>query len=572
MAQTKTKSAANIRSKITQFDFADTARANIRTAGLLGTVASVMEKKTEEQNENFDRLLKMLEWLPKDFMERRTQQRAMFGYLAKLTATVERQAETETDPNKKIALEDSAKELRRQGKRFDVNEDTSNPRNIKEAFAKRVLKISPEQLRAGGGVFGAYKDEFSRITGLFNKKGDDFGNRVEQEKQYPELFQELQDTISKSRTKGKVPEGPRRTTTPKTTTGVAPGILTKMYGELVKIRLILSPNMVRHTEVTKDEPPKGLFSEKEKDYFNPKYWGVKKKGPQKGRKYWNKRGPSGKLLKPGETEPEIPDTPPDIMDRMKNLEPKTDTKFASSGEEDIKPTEDNKESPESGGGNILGSIVGMFAGAEGAAAIAAIIEDALPIVLGAVLTAATLSLIVAGVTNHLPDWVKKLLGIQHDTSPAAMHDEGLTNWGRGFGVQLKGRETPKQLDDIKKQTEKDIEEWKRDGEFNTKYGEFDKSDYLESVAKRHGFKSGKDMMKNHLLERIEQPKADVSSTLVEKANDSETSDQTTVIAPSTINNITNINGGGGSKAPMPSVRSTDNSRVRYEDKRQSRIW
>jgi len=75
------RAASSVRSKITGFDFADTSRANIATAKMLGEVASTIAEKSDQQNEQFDRLLKVLNFLPKDFVERKKQQKELLSFV-----------------------------------------------------------------------------------------------------------------------------------------------------------------------------------------------------------------------------------------------------------------------------------------------------------------------------------------------------------------------------------------------------------------------------------------------------------------------------------------------------------
>jgi hypothetical protein len=69
---------------------------------------------------------------------------------------------------------------------------------------------------------------------------------------------------------------------------------------------------------------------------------------------------------------------------------------------------------------------------------------------------------------------------------------------------------------------------------------------------------------------VETPKSDTGTTIEQQINDSTPS----VVTPIT-NNIVNNNGGGGGRGSdigMPSVRTLDPSFVRWQDKRQSRVF
>ena len=200
----KERSAANIRTKVSRFDFEDVSKANIQTVQTLGSVASVIEHKTDEQNELFKDLLVKLDYLPRNAIEQQRQQRDLFREMAKMVASIELMAETEKDPQKRKVLIEEAKDLRRVGKGYyRMRPMPDKAMNVKEALAQRFLGMRPSQLHRHGGILGTYREEFSKLTGLFGKKEtpDTFENRVRIEKKAPAQESALKAAIDTAREK-----------------------------------------------------------------------------------------------------------------------------------------------------------------------------------------------------------------------------------------------------------------------------------------------------------------------------------------------------------------------------------
>ena len=310
------QAASKIRSKVTGFNFEDAARANIATAKMLGDVASSFTVKTEEQNKRFDRLLKVLDFLPKDQLERRKQQKEVFVNLARLTADVEQQARETMNPVKVVQLHAQARTLRRQGHQFGGDYNSADARGLKENFAEKFLNLSPQQIRQGGGILGAYSDELDRVTGfkkvagfITGKKDDAFSRQIEQERLYPQISDISKKASIYARRKGNISNTDetglnfreKGSSGPKVPRQISYGpILRQMTHTLIEIRNAVTGKggSAPSQDVMADRTPKNLLSPEEKDIMDPRNWGVKMKGAQKGRKFWNKRDSNGRIVKP----------------------------------------------------------------------------------------------------------------------------------------------------------------------------------------------------------------------------------------------------------------------------------
>lgn len=367
MADDKYKSAGTIRSKITKFDFEDAAKANQAIVEQIGDVASIIGRKSDEQNRRFDKLLKVLEFLPKDALEQRKQQKILFTEMAKTTAAIEKAAKEEKNPLKKVELLNQARDLRRQGSYLAPDHDPSKSRSIKETLANKLFGLAPEDVRKKG-VFGATKIGGLLTTdigdAILGRKDDAFGKAVEQEKLYEDTTVSANKTGFEARLRGGIKNtdedgikrGRERSVGTSASRAGMEGIgssivLRKISDTVIEIRdYIIGKKGGRASNTdTPDEPPKGLFSKEELDKRDPRNYGIKTKGKQKGRKYWNKRSKYGnrRFLTPGEEDIDpdslIPDTPPDIMEMGLGHELTDEQKAKAAGTYDSEHTKTRLE-------------------------------------------------------------------------------------------------------------------------------------------------------------------------------------------------------------------------------------
>lgn len=597
MADDKYKSAGNIRSKITRFDFEGTAKANLAVTKQVGDVASAIENKSDEQNRRFDKLLKVLEFLPKDVLEQRKQQKAVFVELAKTTAAVEKAAKDESNPLKKVDLLFKARELRKQGSYLAPDHDPSKARGIKEILYK-AMGIDPQYAREnslGGAIAKSVVPTFHKLgNSLFGEKDDAFSRQVKQEKMYPEAIANAKKAMFDARLKGVV----RNTDEEGIKIGRARGeggssrasmdgigssvILRKIADTAVEIRdYITGKNSPRTSNGDfKDEPPKGLFDAEELDKRNPANWKTFKKRDKNGRftgkigRIWNKKSQyTGKGLKAGQEdvpppEPEVlglhsgielteeqkakaADTYDEYM-RQKEGQDQPHTKFEGSGTEKEEPTKIEGSMTDSGGSGMA------------TLAILAAITEALPIFIGIAAGVTVLGLVAKNIYDyfHKGPEGEEPMNPKHEHMKEPYDPDKYDDPSTGNKAQKKG--TYRQF---ASKTDQD--------NYDNTYAQQQR---LEASEKRAGIsnddigteKGWKEFLqKNH-------PNAKTSSS-GDTLDNASSGTIPTVIAPVTNNTVNNNGGGskGSSGSPdtgMPSVRTPDPSIQRWQDKRQSRIF
>jgi hypothetical protein len=630
MADDKYKSAGNIRSKITSFDFEDTAKSNLAMAKQVGDVASVIEKKSDEQNRRFDKLLKVLEFIPKDVLEQRKQQKALFTELAKTVATLEKEAKASINNRPKyFELRAQADKLREQGRTLSPDHDPSKVRNVKE-FGYKLLGLNVQQAREEGigSAIGSTAFPTFKAIGKALSGKNSFDRQVEQEKLYPEATQKRKETMTEARLKGGIEYTDEKgITSGKERSGGGGGdsiggvVLRRIADAVVEIRNHIVGKKGREAPDTNtpDEPPKSMFTPEEADKNDPRNYGVKTKGKQKGRKYWKKRSKYGnrRFLKPGEEdkEPEIQE--PEVLGLHTGIELTEEQKARAAGNFDDKPRHDPnhadhyKEGWKQPSGHdesqskkpvastekhdepqskkpvastekhdepqpkyaesgieaeptVTGSMVGGAedAGEEGGIAVMAIlaaITEALPIFIA----------IGAGIA---------VIGLAVD----AIHQILDHDWGGKEMAKSKAQDQTHQADE-RKQLEAEaaakhmtVEQMLNDNASKGSAGA--KIALKRYEEQKTGETTPMDAIKPDATSVVIpkdkiQPTTPATGDILEKAP---ANAPPMVVAPITNNVVNNTSGGGGSSGSsdsgMPSVRTPDRAYQRWQEKRQNRIF
>jgi len=175
----KKRSAKNIRSAITSFDIEKSADTNLEITRTLGNITAKLEKGENRENKQLTELIEELQNLPREARSQRIHEEKMFRSLVKLIAGYEDRAKDEPDKDKKESLISAAGDLRKEAEKLVRTNESARPANVKEAFAEKYLKISPQKMReADGSIRKAYGNEWDRIKRFVGGKSGDRGPKA----------------------------------------------------------------------------------------------------------------------------------------------------------------------------------------------------------------------------------------------------------------------------------------------------------------------------------------------------------------------------------------------------------
>ena len=608
MADDKYKSAGNIRSKITRFDFEGTASANIALSKKVGDVASVIEKKTDEQNRRFDKLLKVLEFLPKDAMEKRKQDKIVFTELAKTVAALEKAAKETTSRPEKFALWDQAAKLREEGRKLAPDFDKSKPQGIKE-WGYKILGLNPQRARENGlgsEIAQTVLPTFTGIAKKFSNKNS-FDRQVEQEKMYPELTAETKKVVFEARLRGVIKDtnetgikAGKERSTGGNGDSIGGAVLRRIADAVVEIRNhIVGKKGARGPDGDfKDEPPKGLFTDEENAKRDPKNWKYYKQRDKKGRytgkmgKVWNRKSQwTGRGIKAD--DPDLPPPEPEVLGLHTGIELTEEQKARAGGSFDddgihrkshlerqedgsmkevgpnertlIKEGQDNPQPKyaESGIEKEEPKVEGGMTGSDGGSGMAVIA------ILGAI--------VAVGVTIKDFYDLAQLWDLKKNTAAGIKEGVDHENSYLEQAAKRRGMTVPQMLEDNKKkggvgsQQTEDLYTGKlqRDS-YNVPYAPLThdaKGIVGESMERNFNEYFGIENKGTFI-----KTKTSTSGDALEQG--ASESSAPTIIAPTT-NNITNHNGGGGGSSKssdpgMPSARTPNPTFRDTEAKRQTR--
>ena len=616
MADDKYKSAGNIRAKITRFDFEDTAKANLAMAKQVGDVASVIEKKSDEQNRRFDKLLKVLEFLPKDAMEKRKQDKIVFTELAKTVATLEKAAK-ETTGDRRAHIQRQANDLRKEGRKLSPDFDKSKPQGIKE-WGYKILGLNPQRARENGlgsEIAQTVLPTFTGIAKKFSNKNS-FDRAVEQEKMYPELTAKNKKVGFEARLRGGIKDtnetgikAGKERSTGGNGDSIGGAVLRRIADAVVEIRNhIVGKKGTRGPDGDfKDAPPKGLFTDEENAKRDPKNWKYYKQRDKKGRytgkmgKVWNRKSQwTGRGIKAD--DPDLPPPEPEVLGLHTGIELTEEQKARAGGSFDDH-TEQQKTKDETLDENRLkkegqdqpqpkyaesgiekeepSKVEGGMTGSDGGSGMAIIA------VLGAIVDAVVAGLAVAGpialglaaVGVTMKDFydLAQLWDLKKNTAAGIKEGVDHENSYLEQAAKRRGMTVPQMLEDNKKkggvgsQQTEDLYTGKlqRDS-YNVPYAPLThdaKGIVGESMERNFNEYFGIENKGTFI-----KTKTSTSGDALEQG--ASESSAPTIIAPTT-NNITNHNGGGGGSSKssdlgMPSARTPNPTFRDTEAKRQTR--
>lgn len=187
MARTKSDISKNIRSAIkgsssSSVDYKGEVGKNLELSKTLHGVSSFLETLSKNEQDLFKKLIAAVEEIPKNNDELQRQQKNIFDDLIKTTALLKKAAEKETDPKKKKELESATSSMLERGTSIQKNIDP-NPRGLREMIGAKKYGIDPREVRQKGlirSVFSQAKRE------VFGNETASFSDRVESEKNRPD--------------------------------------------------------------------------------------------------------------------------------------------------------------------------------------------------------------------------------------------------------------------------------------------------------------------------------------------------------------------------------------------------
>jgi hypothetical protein len=177
----KVRSAKRIRNKITEenFDIDETIKENLDTIKNVGVITRTLGRPLESST----KILTELEKIPSNSKEARKQQDKISAELQKLIALVETQVEKEQNLDKKEALSGALISLENKGDKMSPKRlNDARPRTVKELFAQRYLGLEADKVRKGG-VIGA-------IGGMFKEGADILSGKAYKKLNKKSVFQE----------------------------------------------------------------------------------------------------------------------------------------------------------------------------------------------------------------------------------------------------------------------------------------------------------------------------------------------------------------------------------------------
>jgi len=187
MARTKSDISKNIRNSIkgsssSSMDYKGEVGKNIELSKTLQGVSTFLETLSKKEQDMFKKLIAAVEEIPKNTDELQKQQKQIFDDLIKTTAVLKKAAEKETDPKKKKELESATSSMMDRGTAIQKNIDP-NPRGLREMIGAKKYGIDPREVRQKGlirSVFSQAKRE------VFGGDAPSFSDQVENEKNRPD--------------------------------------------------------------------------------------------------------------------------------------------------------------------------------------------------------------------------------------------------------------------------------------------------------------------------------------------------------------------------------------------------
>lgn len=167
MARTKSDIGKNIRKTITgssSMDYKGEVGKNIELSKTLHGVSTFIETLSRNEQDLFKKLIAAVEEIPKNNDELQRQQKNIFDNLIKTTALMKRAAETEKDPKKKQELESAASSMMERGTSVQKNLDT-NPRGLREMIGAKKYGIDPREVREKGLVRSVFSQAKREVFG-----------------------------------------------------------------------------------------------------------------------------------------------------------------------------------------------------------------------------------------------------------------------------------------------------------------------------------------------------------------------------------------------------------------------
>lgn len=186
MARVKTDVTKNIRKTIvgtSSMDYSGEVGQNLELSKTLHGVSSYIETLSTNQQDLFKKLIAVVQEIPKNNAELQQQQKNIFDNLIKTTALLKKAAENEKDPEKKKQLEAAAASMMDRGESIQKNTDDS-PRGIREMVGAKRYGIKPQEIREKGLV----RSVFSQA------KRDIFGGS--DEPKFETMVEKQQDALS----------------------------------------------------------------------------------------------------------------------------------------------------------------------------------------------------------------------------------------------------------------------------------------------------------------------------------------------------------------------------------------
>jgi len=167
MARSKTDVTKNIRKKIvgsSSMDYSGEVGQNLQLSKTLHGVSSYIETLSTNQQDLFKKLIAAVQEIPKNNAELQKQQKNVFDNLIKTTALLKKAAENEKDPEKKKELEAAAASMMERGSSIQKNTDDS-PRGIREMIGAKRYGINPLEIREKGLVRSVFSQAKRDIVG-----------------------------------------------------------------------------------------------------------------------------------------------------------------------------------------------------------------------------------------------------------------------------------------------------------------------------------------------------------------------------------------------------------------------
>ena len=149
-------------------DYSGEVGQNLELSKTLHGVSSYIETLSTNQQDLFKKLIAAVQEIPKNNAELQQQQKNIFDNLIKTTALLKKAAENEKDPEKKKELEAAAASMMDRGESIQKNTDDS-PRGIREMIGAKRYGIKPQEIREKGLVRSVFSQAKRDIFGGSNE-------------------------------------------------------------------------------------------------------------------------------------------------------------------------------------------------------------------------------------------------------------------------------------------------------------------------------------------------------------------------------------------------------------------